>query len=210
MRAWPVHRPTHALATAIRIKRNPPSSFRNLRRKAGWPSHRSSGEFFHTHRSGQTRMPPQERRHEEKPKSLVLPVHRRHACLAGPPANTCSRNRPQNKHKNAPARTKTLNPSIPFAGRLARAQQAGDGQQEHGGQNPAHKNFNPIPQHEKPQNVKVKIQPIPAPSRRRKNLNPSCCRSTGGMRAWPVHRPTHAPATTLRINTKTPRPAQKP
>ena len=55
MRAWPVHRPTHAPATALKIKRNPPSSFRyfhsaqrngnirNLRRKAGWPSHRSSG-----------------------------------------------------------------------------------------------------------------------------------------------------------------------
>ena len=25
--------------------------------------------------------------------------------------------------------------------------------------------------------------------------NPSCCRSRGGMRGWPVHRPTHAPAT---------------
>ena len=55
----PAHRPTHAPATAIRIKRNPPSSFRNfhsaqrsenirnLRRKAGWPSHRSSGGILH-------------------------------------------------------------------------------------------------------------------------------------------------------------------
>ena len=25
--------------------------------------------------------------------------------------------------------------------------------------------------------------------------NPSCCRSRGGMRGWPVLRPTHAPAT---------------
>ena len=34
----------------------------------------------------------------------------------------------------------------------------------------------------------------------KKNLNPSCCRSRGGMRAWPVPRPTHAPATTLKTN----------
>ena len=33
-----------------------------------------------------------------------------------------------------------------------------------------------------------------------KNQNPSCCRSRGGMRGWPVHRPTHAPATTLKTN----------
>ena len=33
----------------------------------------------------------------QKPKPLVLPLHRRHACLAGPPANTCSRNSHQNK-----------------------------------------------------------------------------------------------------------------
>ena len=30
--------------------------------------------------------------------------------------------------------------------------------------------------------------------------NSSCCRSRGGMRGWPVHRPTHAPATALRTN----------
>ena len=33
-----------------------------------------------------------------------------------------------------------------------------------------------------------------------KNQNPSCSRSRGGMRGWPVHRPTHAPATALRTN----------
>ena len=30
--------------------------------------------------------------------------------------------------------------------------------------------------------------------------NPSCCRSRGGMRGWPLPRPTHAPATTLKTN----------
>ena len=39
----------------------------------------------------------------KKPKPLVLPLLRRHACLAGPPANTCSRNRPQNKRQQRPA-----------------------------------------------------------------------------------------------------------
>ena len=33
----------------------------------------------------------------QKPKPLVQPLQRRHACLAGPPANTCSRNSHQNK-----------------------------------------------------------------------------------------------------------------
>ena len=37
----------------------------------------------------------------QKTKPLVLPVHRRHACLAGPPANTCSRNCHQNKRNSA-------------------------------------------------------------------------------------------------------------
>ena len=30
--------------------------------------------------------------------------------------------------------------------------------------------------------------------------NPSCSCSCGGMRGWPVHRPTHAPATALKTN----------
>ena len=38
----------------------------------------------------------------KKLKPLVLPLPRRHAWLAGPPANTCSRNRPQNKRQQHP------------------------------------------------------------------------------------------------------------
>ena len=38
----------------------------------------------------------------KKLKPLVLPLPRRHAWLAGPPANTCSRNRPQNKRQQRP------------------------------------------------------------------------------------------------------------
>ena len=37
-----------------------------------------------------------------------------------------------------------------FAGRLTRTQQTGDGEQEHGSQNPAHCNLQPIPQRQKP------------------------------------------------------------
>ena len=47
-----------------------------------------------THRHSET---PRPLAPPQKPKPLVLPVHRRHACLAGPPANTCSRNCHQNK-----------------------------------------------------------------------------------------------------------------
>ena len=39
--------------------------------------------------------------------------------------------------------------------------------------------------------------------------NPSCCRSRGGMRGWPVHRPTHAPATSPQ-NKRQQRPPTKP
>ena len=38
----------------------------------------------------------------KKSKPLVQPLPRRHAWLAGPPANTCSRNRPQNKRQQRP------------------------------------------------------------------------------------------------------------
>ena len=54
-------------------------------------------------------------------------------------------------------------------------------------------------------------QTATAPPHKTKNLNPSCCRSCGGMRGWPVHRPTHAPATTLKTNGNSARPPkQKP
>ena len=46
--------------------------------------------------------PPQ----NQKPKPLVLPLPRRHAWLAGPPANTCSRNKPSKQTATAPP-TKT-------------------------------------------------------------------------------------------------------
>ena len=52
-------------------------------------------------------------------------------------------------------------------------------------------------------------QTATAPPHKTKNLNPSCCRSRGGMRAWPVHRPTHAPTTSPQ-NKRQQRPPHKP
>ena len=72
MRAWPVHRPTHAPATSPQNKRQ--------------------------------QRPPQ----NQKP--LVLPLPRRHAWLAGPPANTCPRNKPSKQTATTPPH-KTKNPS---------------------------------------------------------------------------------------------------
>ena len=40
----------------------------------------------------------------------MLPLPRRHAWLAGPPANTCSRNRPQNKRQQRPPKQKIKTP----------------------------------------------------------------------------------------------------
>ena len=50
-------------------------------------------------------VPSQERRHEEVLVWGILShaLLRRHAWLAGPPANTCSRNLPQNKRQQLPA-----------------------------------------------------------------------------------------------------------
>ena len=55
----------------------------------------------------------------KKSKPLVLPLPRRHARLAGPPANTCSRNNPQNKQQQRPQnkKSKPLVPSSPEAAR---------------------------------------------------------------------------------------------
>ena len=46
--------------------------------------------------------------------------------------------------------------------------------------------------------------PLGSPPGRRHS---SCCRSRGGMRAWPVHRPTHAPATSPQNMNKTKNPS---
>ena len=63
----------------------------------------------------------------------------------------------------------------------------------------------PTGQHMLPQQA-LKINGNNAPH---KTKNPSCCRSRGGMRAWPVHRPTHAPATSPQ-NKRQQRPPTKP
>ena len=70
---------SHALPWSSPPSCKPPQSKRQQH-----PNHRHSG-------ISRPFAPPQ------RPNPLVLPVHRRHACLAGPPANTCSRNRHQNK-----------------------------------------------------------------------------------------------------------------
>ena len=99
MRAWPVLRPTHAPATAIRIKRNntqtivipefsgaapaATENIRNLRRKAGWPPHRSSGGILHTLSRGacvpdrsRANSPPQHQQENQNPS--CRPLLRRH------------------------------------------------------------------------------------------------------------------------------------
>ena len=122
MRVWPVRRPTHAPATAIRINATAPptvipefsgaapavtENIRNLpRQRAGTPWGKqippeilSHALLWSTHAPATAPSPTATA--PQKPKPLVLPVHRRHACLAGPPANTCSRNCHQNKRNSA-------------------------------------------------------------------------------------------------------------
>ena len=151
MRGWPLPRPTHAPATTLKTNGNSAPTKLKKQNAHQYSSRLSSG----CERISQTK----------KIKTLMQPLPRRHAWLASPPANTCSRNRPQNKrqqHPNHPPKPKT-----PRAVTLWR-----------------HACLT-TPE-------RVKESPNPP--------NPSCSRSRGGMRGWPVHRPTHAPATTLKTN----------
>ena len=180
MRGWPVYRPTHAPATALRTNGNsapppkpktpravspeaacvsdhsrgqalPPANplspndnntptivipdiisrkrkenIRNLRRKAGMTPHWRECEapLRRTQRGGAdetilggcfpSRLSPRRMSGILQTKNpLVLPLPRRHAWLAAPAANTCSRNNPQNKRQQRPPQNqKTKSASI--------------------------------------------------------------------------------------------------
>ena len=103
----------------------------------------------------------------------------RHAWLAGPPANTCS----QSNRKRIPQTKNLLVPSL-----LRRHACL----------------TTPVVKRWLPQRLPVQPQknpPIPP--------NPSCCRSRGGMRGWPVHRPTHVPQRSKQTATAPPTKPQK-
>ena len=107
----------------------------------------------------------------------MLPLPRRHAWLAAPPANTCSRNIcPDNGNETHQRKTRT--PRLLPAPAAACVAGRSTGQHM-------------LPQHMPGQRERDTPE---------KNQNPSCCRSRGGMRGWPLPRPTHAPATTLKTN----------
>ena len=290
MRAWPVHRPTHAPATSPQNKRQ--------------------------------QRPPQ----NQKP--LVLPLPRRHAWLAGPPANTCPRNKPSKQTATTPPH-KTKNPSCRHSvaacvsdhsrgcERISprhRSNPQRKKQHRHSGifrvadlrpgtmprgkypespapagshalisrtptpggmlhanlgpPRPTPRNFQPplphFPSRLSPRRIsgttagRILSHPLPRPTPTpaasartqaqlpslipraaapaaacvpgrstgqhmlpqqalkingnnapHKTKNPSCCRSRGGMRGWPVLRPTHAPATSPQ-NKRQQRPPTKP
>ena len=143
----------------------------------GWPVHRPTHAPATSPQNKRQQRPPQ----NQKP--LVLPLPRRHAWLAGPPANTCPRNKPSKQTATTPP----TKPKTPRAAAPAAACVPGRS----------------TGQHMPPQQA-LKINGNNAPH---KTKNPSCCRSRGGMRAWQVHRPTHAPATSPQ-NKRQQRPPQ--
>ena len=70
-------------------------------------------------------------------------------------------------------------------------------------QRPATKNLNPSCSHSRGCTAPNDHSRGQHTHRYRSNSQPpnsSCCRSRGGMRGWPLPRPTHAPATTLKTN----------
>ena len=111
MRGWPLPRPTHAPATTLKTNGNSapikPMSLCRSQAPLGNASREAPLRIpapATTFKTNGNSAPPQ----NQKP--LVLPLPRRHAWLAGPPANTCSRNRPQSKRQQPPPH-KTKNPS---------------------------------------------------------------------------------------------------
>ena len=104
----PLLRPTPTPAASARTQAQLPSLIpRAAAPAAACVSGRSTGQHMLPQQALKTNgnnAPPQ----NQKPKPLVLPLPRRHAWLAGPPANTCSRNNPQNKRQQRPPpKTKT-------------------------------------------------------------------------------------------------------
>ena len=106
------------LTTPEHVKESPPSSFRNFpARCQPWrkiPLVPSLLKPESPAPAGWSPPPPQllsvrPNNAHHQPKLLVQPLLRRHACLAGPPANTCSRNSHQNKpQKNPPSSFRNL------------------------------------------------------------------------------------------------------
>ena len=80
----------------------------------GWPVHRPTHAPATSPQNKRQQRPPQ----NQKP--LVLPLPRRHAWLAGPPANTCPRNKPSKQTATTPpTKPKTPRAAAPAAACVA-------------------------------------------------------------------------------------------
>ena len=108
MRVWPVHRPTHAPATALKTNGNSAPPQNQKPKPLVLPLHRRLRLAGRS--SGQHMLPQQPSKQTAtappyKTKNLNPSCCRSTGgCgwLAGPPANTCSRNSPQNKRRQHP------------------------------------------------------------------------------------------------------------
>ena len=193
MRVWPVLRPTHAPATALRTNGNSAPPQNQKPKPLVLPLHR---RLRLAGRSSGQHMPPQP---PSKQTATAPPYKTKNlnpSCcrstggcgwLAGPPANTCSRNRPQNKSQQRSA------PSMSFPS------------SEHVKESP--KTKNPSCRHSVAACVSdhsrgQALAPATALKTNGNSAPPPPCRSQAPLgnasREAPLRIP--APATTLRIN----------
>ena len=148
----------------------------------GWPVHRPTHAPATTLKTNGNSAPPQNKK--SKPLVPSSPEHVKQS--PHPPNPSCSRSCggmrgwPVHRPTHAPATTlKTNGNSAP----------------------PQNKKSKPL--------VPSSPEAARSPETNPQPPNPSCCRSRGGMRGWPVHRPTHAPATTLKTNGNSAPPQNK-
>ena len=168
----------------------PPAIALRTNAKAPPPRHRSNPQRKNKNQPPspappQGGMPSTPERVKESPKTkklkpLVLPLLRRHAWLAGPPANTCSRNRlqskrqqlPNHRHSGISAARRRLPPELRLRCREATAREGRRWRSSRG-----------ILSHPLQWSPAQRIKP---PKKLKQKLL-----------VLPVHRPTHAPATAL-------------
>ena len=165
---WPVHRPTHAPATTLKTNSNSAShknkkriNPRLPRRRAG--SRRSSGVTAPNGRS--CARPAQRIKSPNPPNPSCCRSTGGCGCLAGPPANTCSRNKPSKQTATTPPH-KNKKRII-----LVASLQRRDGAEW------------------------ALLRPPRAADSTPHPLTPRAAAPPAAAVGWPVHRPTHAPAT---------------
>ena len=187
MRGWPLPRPTHAPATTLKTNSNsaPPTKPKTPRAVTLWRHACLTTPVVKPSPPQPPSVQPQKNSPKQKPPRAAAPAA---ACVAG--RSTGQHMPPQQALKtngnNAPPPHKTKNPSC------------------------RHSVAACVSDHSRGQALAPATALSPTAKEFPKTKTSSCCRSRGGMRGWPVHRPTHAPATSPQNKRQQRPPPTKP